>query len=71
MLFRSINQLRKESGLTINDKVIIYYDGLEELFERFGQEIKKATLASAIEKGQTAAMKEIAEGKVGIKKLEG
>jgi isoleucyl-tRNA synthetase len=70
-VIRQINQLRKESGLTINDKVIIYYDGLEELFERFGQEIKKATLASAIEKGQTAAMKEIAEGKVGIKKLEG
>ncbi len=65
-LIRQINQLRKNAGLTINDKVIIYYEGLDEVFVKFGTEIQKATLAERIEKGFVEEMKEIENGKVGI-----
>jgi len=68
-IIRQINQLRKEAGLTINDKVVIYYDGLAEVFAKFGEEIKKATLAEKIEKGEGEKMKEVEGGKVGIRKL--
>ena len=65
-LIRQINQLRKNAGLTINDKVIIYYEGLDEVFVKFGTEIQKATLAERIEKGFVEEMNEIENGKVGI-----
>ncbi len=68
-LIRQINQLRKEAGLTINDKVIVYYDGLAEVFAKFNEEIRKATLADKTEKGEVDKMKEVEGGKVGIKKL--
>ncbi len=68
-LVRQINQLRKEAGLTINDKVIIYHDGLDEVFTKFGQEIKKATLAEKLEKGSIDFMKDLEGGRVGIRKV--
>ena len=68
-IIRQINQLRKESGLTIDDKVIVYYEGLVEIFSKFGAEIKKATLADEIAAGSTEKMKEVEGGKIGIKKI--
>ena len=68
-VIRQINQLRKENRLTINDKVIVYYEGLNEVFSRFGGEIKKATLAAEIAAGKVEGMKEVEGGKVGIKKV--
>ena len=66
---RQINQLRKENKLTISDKVIVYYEGLNEVFEKFSTEIQKATLASEIKQESVESMKEVEEGKVGIKKI--
>jgi isoleucyl-tRNA synthetase len=68
-IIRQINQLRKEAKLTIDDKVVIYYDGLDEVFSKFGNEIKKATLATEAKKGSEGKMKEVEGGKVGIKKI--
>ena len=56
-LVRSINNLRKNAGLTISDRVAIYWSIDEadfaapmakQVFEKFGQEIKKDTLADSI-----------------------
>ncbi|MFA6215655.1 MAG: isoleucine--tRNA ligase, partial [Patescibacteria group bacterium] len=68
-LIRQINQLRKEAGLTITDTVVIYQDGLADIFAKFGPEIKKSTLAEKIEKGSVEGMKDIEGGKIGIKKV--
>ena len=68
-IIRQINQLRKEAGLTINDKVILYQDGLDEVFAKFGGGIKKATLAEKIEAGTAETMKDVEGGKVGIKRI--
>jgi len=57
-LVRSINNLRKNGGLTIADRVAIYWSIGEadfaapmakQVFEKFGEEIKKDTLADSIE----------------------
>jgi isoleucyl-tRNA synthetase len=56
-LVRSINNLRKNAGLTIADRVVIYWsideaDSAEPLakqvFEKFGEAIKKDTLSDSI-----------------------
>jgi len=57
-LVRSINNLRKNAGLTIADRVAIYWSIGEadfaaplakQVFEKFSEEIKKDTLADSIE----------------------
>jgi len=68
-LIRNINQLRKNAGLTVADQVEVYYQGLSEVFEKFGDEIKKATAASKILEQKTDDMKEVADGEIGIKKI--
>jgi isoleucyl-tRNA synthetase len=68
-LIRQINQLRKEMGLTVKDKVIIYQEGLDDVFAKFGEEIQKATLAEKVEESSVEEMKEVEGGKVGIRKL--
>ena len=54
-LVRAINNLRKETGMTIQDKAIICYQTehkeIKEVFEKFGEEIKKDTLAEEIRVG--------------------
>lgn len=53
-IIRTINQMRKEQGLTINDEVKIFYATLDEnliaVFTDFESEIKSAVLASGIER---------------------
>jgi len=68
-IIRQINQLRKEQKLTMDDKVIIYQDGLDRIFAEFGEVIKKATLAAEIKKGSTDKIKEVEGGKISIKKI--
>ncbi|MFA5022082.1 MAG: isoleucine--tRNA ligase [Patescibacteria group bacterium] len=70
-LIRQINQLRKESGLSINDRIVIYHQGLDQFFSKFGLELKKATLADDIVLGLAEKMIEVQGGKLGIRKLEG
>ncbi|NUM25957.1 MAG: isoleucine--tRNA ligase [Candidatus Buchananbacteria bacterium] len=68
-LIRQINQLRKDSGLTVNDRVIIYQQGLDELFSALGADIVKATLAIEVKRESVDNMKETGGGFVGIKKI--
>jgi isoleucyl-tRNA synthetase len=54
-LIRTINQMRKDQGLTIEDKVKVVFQTesgeLKEVLEKFGEEIKKNTLTEVIEEG--------------------
>jgi isoleucyl-tRNA synthetase len=48
-IVRAINALRKESGLTPNDEIILYIDdAVEKLFKKFQDEIAKSTVSKKI-----------------------
>ena len=53
-IVRTINQMRKDAGLTVQDRVTIQYDTedavLGEVLRDFSEELKKATLADQIQK---------------------
>jgi len=66
-IIRQINQQRKEARLTIKNEIDIYQTGLDQIFDRYGEEIKKATVALNIINETGEKMKPIAEGQVGIK----
>ncbi|MBN1779020.1 MAG: isoleucine--tRNA ligase [Candidatus Buchananbacteria bacterium] len=66
---RQINQLRKEAGLTIQDRIIIYQQDLDEVVEKFGEELKQATLADEIKNEEFGEMKKVGEGSLGIEKF--
>ena len=66
-IIRQINQQRKEARLTIKNEIDIYQTGLDQIFERYGEEIKKATVALNIINEPGEKMKPIADGQVGIK----
>lgn len=54
-LIRTINALRKEAGLTINDKIEIRIESSEETFSwlaGWSEELKKATIAASLEQGK-------------------
>jgi len=61
-LTRAINNARKEAGMTIQDKAVIYYQtdskDIKEVFEKFSEEIKKETLSKKIENKKVAGGKE-------------
>ena len=54
-LVRAINNLRKEAGMAIQDRAIIYYQtdskDIKEVFAKFGEEIKKDALADDLQVG--------------------
>ncbi|MDD5071194.1 MAG: isoleucine--tRNA ligase [Patescibacteria group bacterium] len=70
-LVRTINNLRKETGMTIQDRAVIYYETenkeIREVFEKFGEEIKKDTLADEIRIGGEGKVVKINETEVGLK----
>ncbi|MFA6427182.1 MAG: isoleucine--tRNA ligase [Candidatus Magasanikbacteria bacterium] len=53
-IVRTINQMRKEQKLTIQDSVVVGYETSDELlntvFKEYGDEIKKGTLATDLKK---------------------
>ncbi|MFH1225761.1 MAG: DUF5915 domain-containing protein, partial [bacterium] len=55
-LVRQINDLRKQNGLTIQDKVIFNYQTdsqeLKAVMDKFSVEIKKATLSKELATGE-------------------
>ena len=70
-IVRTINQMRKDQGLTINDQIKIYYssesDHILAVFSEFGAEIKSAVLSGSIEKAdQTGYSTEIDGQKCGL-----
>ncbi len=72
-IVRTVNALRKEAGLTINDRITLYYDGSasEKIMAEFGEKIKKETLSNNLEKGRAEVLgqKEIEGLWLGIKKI--
>ena len=56
-LVRQINYLRKKSGLTINDRVNIFWDSkddkIKEVFAKYLDELKQQVLADKIDPGKT------------------
>ncbi|OGF26472.1 hypothetical protein A2477_02305 [Candidatus Falkowbacteria bacterium RIFOXYC2_FULL_47_12] len=60
-LVRTINNLRKEAGMTIQDKAVVYYQTnskeIQKVFEKFGEEIKRDTLSDEIKVGEGTAVK--------------
>jgi len=55
-LIRTINNMRKQAGLTINDKIEIKYNtqdnNIKNIFSKFSEELNKQTLADEISVGE-------------------
>ncbi len=73
-IVRTVNSLRKEAGLTIANRIILYYETnelSEKIFLESGKKIKKETLSEKLEKGRTEVIgeKEIEGIWLGIKKI--
>ncbi|MFH1523271.1 MAG: isoleucine--tRNA ligase [Patescibacteria group bacterium] len=77
-IVRFVNNLRKKAGLTIKDRVVVFWESkskdIKEVFNKYGDDIKKDTLAEEIKEGieKSVGNKEVminGEGVVlGIKK---
>ncbi len=62
---RSIQDLRKRSGLNVEDRIRLFYDGGPDwarAFERFGDTIAAETLAAEVQAGRGAGLDGEAEG---------
>ncbi|MBU1146021.1 isoleucine--tRNA ligase [Patescibacteria group bacterium] len=74
-IVRTVNSLRKEAGLSIADRITLYYEtadqSAEKTMQEFGKKIKKDTLSNNLEKGraETLGQKEIEGLWLGIKKI--
>jgi isoleucyl-tRNA synthetase len=70
-LVRAINNARKEASMTIQDKAAVYYETasqeIKDVFEKFGEEIKKDTLSDEIVEGGGGKAVKINEGEVNLK----
>lgn len=51
-IIRYIQQMRKEAGYEVDNRIEVGYLGLAEVFEKFSDLIAKETLANKIEKGE-------------------
>ena len=52
-IVRIVQEMRKKAGYKVDDRIILGYSGMDEVFNRFGEEIiAKETLATKIFKGQ-------------------
>ena len=63
-IIRAINQMRKEQGLTVNDKVAVRYHTddalLAAVFKDFAAEIKSSVLAAKLENSADSGLPEVA-----------
>jgi len=51
-IIRHIQEMRKEAGYEVDNRIKVVYNGLSEVFERFGGLIQKEVLANSSEKGK-------------------
>ncbi|MFH1326100.1 MAG: isoleucine--tRNA ligase [Candidatus Falkowbacteria bacterium] len=60
-LVRAINNARKNAGMTIQNRAVIYYqtdsDDIKKVFAKFGEDIKKDTLADDLRTGNGETIK--------------
>lgn len=74
-IVRTVNSLRKEAGLTISDRIVLYYETAdpitEKVFADFEDKIKNDTLSEKLESGHAEVVgeKEIENIWLGIKKI--
>ena len=70
-LIRATNQERKKQGLTIEDKIALFYDtdseDMRTLLTEYAAEIQSATLALELEAGSGGEPLEIDEMKIALK----
>lgn len=67
-LIRQINNFRKDLKLTINDEVILYQEGFDDVVSEFSEEIKKAAYLLDIKTGKEKDFIEVSGGTISIKK---
>ena len=53
-LVRAIQEMRKEAGYEVDNRINVGYVGTEEVFAKFGDLIAKETLANTISAGELA-----------------
>lgn len=51
-VIRYIQEMRKEAGYEVDNRINIWYNGILEVFNSFGELIKKETLADGLEQGK-------------------
>ncbi len=70
---RSLNQVRKDMGLTVQDRVAVVYETFDEMlktvFAEYGEELKKSILATELREGNAEKQVEI-DGKVCLISME-
>ncbi len=50
-LIRQLQEMRRKANYRLNDRIVIYYDGAENVFKNFGDLIAKETLAKELKAG--------------------
>lgn len=50
---RFVQEMRKEAGYEVDNRITIWYNGLIEVFDKFGDLIAKETLSDALNKGKS------------------
>ncbi|MFH1456834.1 MAG: isoleucine--tRNA ligase [Patescibacteria group bacterium] len=69
-LVRTINQMRKQAGLSIADRIDIKYNttdqNLKEVFSEFGEELKKQTLADSLLVGDNLGKAKVNDFELGL-----
>jgi isoleucyl-tRNA synthetase len=51
-IIRHIQEMRKEAGYEVDNRIKVVYNGMLVVFERFGDIIKKETLANSLDEGK-------------------
>ncbi|EKE16471.1 MAG: hypothetical protein ACD_11C00012G0004 [uncultured bacterium] len=51
-IIRHIQEMRKEAGYEVDNRIKIWYNGVLEVFDNFNELIKKETLADGLEQGK-------------------
>jgi len=69
-LIRHINQFRKELELSIDDLVILYQDGFDDIISEFAREIKAAAYLADIQTGKEGKTKKIMGGTISLTKTK-
>jgi isoleucyl-tRNA synthetase len=52
-IIRYIQEMRKAAGFEVDNRIILWYNGMLSVFEKFGDLIAKETLANSLDKGSS------------------
>lgn len=51
-IIRFIQEMRKEAGYDVENRIEVFYQGMEKVLDKFGETIQKETLANKLENGK-------------------